>query len=74
VNLHRDEILVDEVGDLLIGIDLGIQPSTSASSRRRAEIQQHRPMILARMRECSIYIFSPLNRHLVPLANFRVIR
>jgi len=40
VNPHRDEVLGDETGDFRIGIDLGIQPSTSRSGRGRAEVEQ----------------------------------
>jgi hypothetical protein len=38
VSFDGKEILVDELGSLLICIRLGIQPSTCTSSRRRAEI------------------------------------
>src|SRR5246500_5870647 len=40
VSLDGKEVLVNELGRLLIGIRLGIQPSTSSSSRSRAEIEQ----------------------------------
>jgi hypothetical protein len=36
----RNEVLGYEPGNLLVGIDLGIQPSTSRSHRRGAEVQQ----------------------------------
>ena len=39
VDLDRKERAGDRVDDLRIGIDLGIQPSTSASLRRGAEVQ-----------------------------------
>jgi hypothetical protein len=38
VSFERDEVLVDEVSSFLIGIGLGLQPSTCASSRRGREI------------------------------------
>jgi hypothetical protein len=38
VSFNGKEVLVDEIGSLLICIRLGIQPSTCTSSRRRAEI------------------------------------
>jgi hypothetical protein len=34
VRFEWDEVLIDEVGGFLIGIGLGFQPSTCASSRR----------------------------------------
>jgi hypothetical protein len=34
VRFKWDEVLIDEVGGFLIGIGLGLQPSTCASSRR----------------------------------------
>jgi hypothetical protein len=40
MNPCRDEVLGDELGYLLVGIDLGIQPSTSPSHRRGAEVEQ----------------------------------
>ena len=38
VSFEWDEVLVDEVSGFLIGIGLGFQPSTCASSRRGGEI------------------------------------
>ena len=34
MRFKRDEVLIDEVGGFVIGIGLGFQPSTCASSRR----------------------------------------
>jgi len=49
VRLDREEIRVDESGDSLIRVRLGFQPSTSPSSRSRAEIEQNRPAGLLRL-------------------------
>jgi hypothetical protein len=38
VSFEWDEVLIDEVSGFLIGIGLGFQPSTCASSRRGREI------------------------------------
>jgi hypothetical protein len=45
MGFYRQEILLDELGSLRIFIRLGIQPSTSPSSRRRTEIDQNRPIL-----------------------------
>ncbi len=50
VDLYGNEMLVNEVGNLLIGVYLGIQPSTSASRRRGAEVEQYRLVLLLRLR------------------------
>jgi hypothetical protein len=42
VGLDRQEILVDKAGDFFVGIRLGLQPSASASSGSRTEIEQQR--------------------------------
>ena len=39
---HGRELLLDEVHDSRIRIHLGIQPSTAASHRGGAEVEQHR--------------------------------
>ena len=41
VSFYWKEVLVDKLICFLIFIRLGIQPSTSSSSRSRAEIQQY---------------------------------
>jgi hypothetical protein len=47
MNFYRQEVLIDEVGDLRVGIDLGIQPSARASSGRGTEVQQYGPVLLS---------------------------
>jgi hypothetical protein len=49
VGLYRNEILMNEIGGLRVFVRFGIQPSTSPSSRRRAEIQQNRTLLLPRL-------------------------
>jgi hypothetical protein len=39
VRLDREKIRIDEGCDIFIRVRLGFQPSTSASSRSRAEIE-----------------------------------
>ena len=41
MNFDGNEMLADKVCDVLLGINLGIQPGASASHRRSAEIKQH---------------------------------
>ena len=45
VNLDRNEMFVDESDYLLVRVNLGIQPSASASHRGGAEIEQDRLML-----------------------------
>jgi hypothetical protein len=63
VRFHRQKIRVDEAGDGFIPVGLGFQPSASASSRSRAEIEQDRPARLLRLGQSGIDVFAPLNRH-----------
>lgn len=48
VGLHREEVLVDELCGFLVLVRLGIQPSTGASRRRRAEVEQNGPPLFLR--------------------------
>lgn len=65
VGLYRQEILLNEVGSLRVFIRFGIQPSTSASSRRRAEIKQNGTMVLPRVCKRLIDIFTPTHSHII---------
>src|SRR6185312_12323531 len=65
VGLYRQEILLNEVGSLRILIRFGIQPSTSASRRRRAEIKQNGTMVLPSVGERLINIFTPDHSHII---------
>ncbi len=42
MGFDRQIIFVDKAGDFFVGIRLGLQPSTSASSGSRTEIEQQR--------------------------------
>lgn len=70
VGFYGNEILVDELRGLRVFIGLGIQPSTRASRRRSAEIQQHRPALFLGRRQRLIYIFAPLHSHLPSLPTY----
>jgi hypothetical protein len=48
VSFYRKEILADELGSLLIFIQLGIKSSTGSSRRSRAEVQQDGAKLLLR--------------------------
>ena len=63
VDFYGDEILVDELGDLRIRINLGIQPGASASSGRGTEVQHDEFVLLLRRLKCRIHILRKLNRH-----------
>jgi hypothetical protein len=67
VRLYGKKVLVDEIGCLLVGIGLGIQPSASASGGRRAEIDQNRSVLLFRRGERLINVVAPSYSHRVLL-------
>ena len=48
VNFDRNEVVSNELNDVRIRIDLGIQPGASCSHRSCAEIQQHRLILFFR--------------------------
>ena len=54
---------MNELGRLLIGIRLGIQPSTSSSSRSRAEIEQDRTGLLLRRGQALVDVLTPIHAH-----------
>ena len=64
VRFDRHEMLMDEVGCFLIGVRLGFQPSAGASSGRGTEIKQDRTVLLLRLCERLIDIFTPIHRHI----------
>ena len=74
VGFDRDEMLVDEVACFGIGVRLGFQPSASASSRRRTEIEQERAILLFRGGEPLIHVSAPIHRHVSPPALWYVRR
>jgi hypothetical protein len=61
---RRNEVVLDEAGDPLLRVDLGIQPSTTASHRRGAEIQQHRFLPSARVAQYPIDVMAPRDFHI----------
>jgi hypothetical protein len=63
VSFEGDETLMNEIGDFLIGVRLSFQPSTSASSRRRREINQQRLVLTFSFGESGIDIFDPIDEH-----------
>jgi len=60
------EILVDEVGGLLVFVGLGIQPSTGASGGSRTEVQQNGALLLFSCNERLIDVFAPIYSHNSP--------
>jgi hypothetical protein len=58
-----NEVVLDEAGDALLRIDLGIQPSTTASHRRGAEIQEYGFLPGACIAEYLINVMPPRYRH-----------
>jgi hypothetical protein len=63
MSFDRDEILIDEAGDFIVGVGLGFQPSARASSRCGAEIQQQRFVRRLGFRQCRINILLPIYSH-----------
>jgi len=51
VDLHGDEVVIDETLHARVGVDLGIQPSTTPSHRSGVEIQQQRALAGPRIRK-----------------------
>jgi hypothetical protein len=63
MGLDGQEIRLDELRGSVIRVGLGFQPGTSPSSRRRAEIQQHRAVGLPGLRQRGIHVLDPIDRH-----------
>src|SRR5436190_9411212 len=66
MRFDRHEMLVDEVGRLLVAVRLGFQPSARASSRHRAEIEQDGAVLLLRGGERLIHVLAPIHQHESP--------
>ena len=64
VNACSDEVVVDEFDDPGVRPHLGIQPSTAASHRSSAEVEQHRLIRLCRLGEHRIYVVTKTDWHL----------
>ena len=61
VNLGGDEFGADQVYDALVRIDLGFQPSTAASGRCGAEIEESRFRLLLRGLQCLVRVREPVD-------------
>jgi|SRR5579863_3313869 len=68
VGLDRQKIRTDETRDTFIRVRLGFQPSASASSGGRAEINQDGLARSLRLGQCRIDVFTPLNRHILSVS------
>jgi hypothetical protein len=63
VGFDREKILVDEIRRFLVFERLGFQPSAGASGRRRAEVEQDGPVLLARHDQRLINVLAPIYGH-----------
>jgi hypothetical protein len=63
VSFYRKKVFADELRSFLIFIGLGIQPSTSSSSRGRAEIQQDGAGLLLSFGQGLIDVLAPIHAH-----------
>jgi hypothetical protein len=66
VRFEWDEVFVDECRDLIVTVRLGYQPSTCASGRRRAEVDEQRFSGVLCFRECRISVSQPIYFHDYP--------
>jgi hypothetical protein len=65
VSFERDEMLVNEVGNSLIRVGLGLQPSASASSRSSREINQQWFVLGLGLSERGVHFCDPIDEHRV---------
>jgi hypothetical protein len=65
VCLEWHEVVVNKRGSLVIAVRLGFQPSTRASGRRGAKIDEQRLLLGFGFRECRVSVFQPMYFHLV---------
>jgi hypothetical protein len=68
VDFDRQVVFVDEALDARVGVNLGIQPSTSPSHGSRTEVEQHVLVLSARLAKRLVYVFDPLHWHVYPPA------
>jgi hypothetical protein len=67
VCFDRQEILIDEGRDFIVGIGYGLQPNARSSSRSSAEVEQQGLLVSLCLSECRINVFVPLNSHVQTL-------
>jgi NAD(P)-dependent dehydrogenase (short-subunit alcohol dehydrogenase family) len=63
VCLERHEVVVNKRSSLVIAVRLGFQPSTTASGRRGAEVDEQRLLLRFGFRECRVSVFQPMYFH-----------
>lgn len=69
VDLDGNEILVDEVGYEVIGVNLGFQPSTPRSHRSGAEVEEHGPSALPCLGQPRIRVANPVYFHVTSIVH-----
>ena len=72
VCFYRQEILIDEGRDFIVGIGFGLQPNACASSRSRAEVEQQGLLVSFCLGKCRINVFVPLNSHFQSLLETKI--
>jgi hypothetical protein len=63
VRFDRNEILIDEARNFIVGIRFGLQPNARPSSRSSAEVEQQGLLVSLCLSECHVDVFVPLNSH-----------
>lgn len=71
VGAGGDEVAADELRDLGMGIDLGLQPSASPSEGRRGEVEEQGPAGLPRLAQCRVDVSLPVDLHGTLLSSVR---
>jgi hypothetical protein len=66
VRFDGKEILLDEIGSLLVLVRLGIQPSTGASGRGCTEVQQNGAALLVSRDKRLVDVPAPIYGHNSP--------
>lgn len=62
MNPHGNEVLLDEAGYPLVRVHLGIQPSTTTSHRRGAEVEEQVPLSGSRLLASGLEVALPIDR------------
>ena len=58
-----NEVLIDERGELGVGVRFGLQPNATASSGSSAEIEEYRFVLGLCARLCAVKVFDPFHCH-----------